>query len=159
LPVEGEPTNPLVRKTAPDRSAERAAQWAAVPPRLATTLTGYIAQTRLSLRASTMVRVEGVLREFAGWLAVNAPEVLCVADLRRACVTESFEYVQNPVTGNAGVDIDGTVKQPAPAPKPGYVRSTYTTPAGCRFPGLAGRRRIQRRASAPTGRKPAGVLP
>ncbi|SON61741.1 hypothetical protein MSIMFI_03259 [Mycobacterium simulans] len=31
-----------------------------------------------------MVRVEGVLREFAGWLAVNAPEVLCVADLRRA---------------------------------------------------------------------------
>jgi integrase len=72
------------RKTAPDRSAERAAQWAAVPPRLAGTLTGYIAQTRLSLRAATMVRVEGVLREFAGWLAVNAPEVLCVADLRRA---------------------------------------------------------------------------
>ncbi|WP_239656539.1 tyrosine-type recombinase/integrase [Mycobacterium riyadhense] len=31
-----------------------------------------------------MVRVEGVLREFAGWLAANAPEVLCVADLRRA---------------------------------------------------------------------------
>ncbi|GAB7144838.1 hypothetical protein [Mycobacterium riyadhense] len=31
-----------------------------------------------------MVRVEGVLREFAGWLAVNAPEVHCVADLRRA---------------------------------------------------------------------------
>jgi integrase/recombinase XerD len=31
-----------------------------------------------------MVRVEGVLREFAGWLAVNTPEVLCVADLRRA---------------------------------------------------------------------------
>lgn len=28
------------RKTNPDRSAERAAQWAAVPPRLATTLTG-----------------------------------------------------------------------------------------------------------------------
>jgi integrase len=46
-------------------------------------LTGYIAQTRLSLRASTMVRVEGVLREFACWLAVNDPEVGCVADLRR----------------------------------------------------------------------------
>jgi integrase len=72
------------RKTNPDRSAERAAQWAAVPPRLAATLTGYIAQTRLSLRASTMVRVEGVLREFAGWLAANAPDVVCVADLRRA---------------------------------------------------------------------------
>ena len=53
------------RKTNRDRSAERAAAWAAVPPRLAATLTGYIAQMRLSLRASTMVRVEGVLREFA----------------------------------------------------------------------------------------------
>ena len=31
------------RKNAPDRSAERAAQWAAVPSRLAATLTGYIA--------------------------------------------------------------------------------------------------------------------
>ena len=72
------------RKTSPDRSAERAAQWAAVPPRLAATLTGYIAQTRLSLRASTMVRVEGVLREFAGWLARTAGDVGCVADLRRS---------------------------------------------------------------------------
>lgn len=72
------------RKTSPDRSAQRAAQWAAVPPRLAATLTGYIAQTRLSLRASTMVRVEGVLREFAGWLARTAGDVGCVADLRRS---------------------------------------------------------------------------
>ena len=71
------------RKTSPDRSAERAAQWASAPPQLASTLTGYIAQVRLSLRASTMVRVEGVLREFACWLAGNAPEVACVAGLRR----------------------------------------------------------------------------
>ena len=63
------------RKTNRDRSAERAAAWESVPTRLATTLTGYIAQTRLSPRPSTMVRVEGVLREFACWLAVNAPEV------------------------------------------------------------------------------------
>ena len=70
-------------KTNPDRSAQRAAAWASVPPRLASTLTGYIAQTRLSLRPSTMVRVEGVLREFAGWLAHNAPDVGCVAELRR----------------------------------------------------------------------------
>jgi len=61
------------RKTNRDRSAERAATWASAPPRLAATMTGYIAQTRLSLRASTMVRVEGVLREFAGWLALHAP--------------------------------------------------------------------------------------
>jgi len=71
------------RKTNRDRSAQRAAAWESVPTRLAATLTGYIAQTRLSLRPSTMVRVEGVLREFACWLAVNAPDVGCVADLRR----------------------------------------------------------------------------
>jgi hypothetical protein len=71
------------RKTSPDRSADRAAQWAPAPPQLTSTLAGYIAQVRLSLRASTMVRVEGVLREFACWLAGNAPEVACVADLRR----------------------------------------------------------------------------
>jgi hypothetical protein len=50
---------------------------------LASTLAGYIAQVRLSLRASTMVRVEGVLREFACWLVGNVPEVACVAGLRR----------------------------------------------------------------------------
>jgi integrase len=71
------------RKANRDRSAERTAAWASVPPRLSATLTGYIAQVRLSLRASTMVRVEGVLREFACWLSANAPEVGCVADLRR----------------------------------------------------------------------------
>ena len=63
--------------TASARTAESAA------PLLASTLTGYIGQVRLSLRASTMVRVEGVLREFACWLAACAPEVACVADLRR----------------------------------------------------------------------------
>jgi integrase len=71
------------RKTNRDRSMERAVEWASAAPRLASTLTGYIAQVRLSLRASTMVRVEGVLREFASWLATNAPEVACVGDLRR----------------------------------------------------------------------------
>ena len=71
------------RKTSPDRSAERAAEWQSAAPLLASTLTGYIVQVSLSLRASTMVRVEGALREFACWLAGNAPEVGCVADLRR----------------------------------------------------------------------------
>jgi integrase len=78
------------RKTSPDRSAQRAAQWASAPPQLASTLAGYIAQVRLSLRASTMVRVEGVLREFACWLAECAPEVTCVAGLRR-CHIEAYK--------------------------------------------------------------------
>ena len=52
-------------QTPPDKSADRAQQWAAVPPRLRPTLQGYIEQMRLSLRPATMVRVEAVLREFA----------------------------------------------------------------------------------------------
>jgi integrase len=71
------------RKTNRDHSAERTAAWASVPPRLAATLTSYITQVRLSLRASTMVRVEAVLREFACWLTVHAPEADNVASLRR----------------------------------------------------------------------------
>jgi hypothetical protein len=38
---------------------------------------------RLSLRPATMARVEAVLREFAGWLTTDAPELAVVADLRR----------------------------------------------------------------------------
>ena len=73
-----------LRKRHPDKSAARAREWATVAPRLGATLQGYIEQMRLSLRASTMVRVEAVLREFALWLAAEAPEVRAVADLRRA---------------------------------------------------------------------------
>src|SRR5207253_7599880 len=58
------------RKANSDRSAERTAAWASVPPLLAATLTGYIAPVRLSLRASTMVGVEGVLPAFVCWPAV-----------------------------------------------------------------------------------------
>jgi integrase len=72
------------RKSVRDRSAERAAEWASTPPRLASTFLGYIAQMRLALRPSTMVGIEGVLRAFASWLAANAPEVTCVAHLRRS---------------------------------------------------------------------------
>jgi hypothetical protein len=71
------------RRQQPNLQAARDAAWARVPPRLATTLRDYIAQLRLSLRPATMVRVEGVLREFAGWLAAHAPDVGAVADLRR----------------------------------------------------------------------------
>jgi integrase len=68
----------------PGQQAARDAAWASAPPRLAATLRDYIAQTRLSLRPATMVRVEGVLREFACWLTAHAPEVTSVAGLRRA---------------------------------------------------------------------------
>jgi site-specific recombinase XerD len=71
------------RKRHWDKSAARAQQWAAVPPRLRQTFQGYIEQMRLSLRPATMVRVEAVLREFASWLTAAAAEGAAVADLRR----------------------------------------------------------------------------
>jgi hypothetical protein len=71
------------RKRHPDKSAAGAQQWAAVPSRLRVTLEGYIEQMRLSLRPATMIRVEAVLREFAGWLTTDVPGVAAVADLRR----------------------------------------------------------------------------
>jgi integrase len=72
------------RKRHWNKSAVRAREWAVVPPRLRATFEGYIEQMRLSLRPATMVRVEAVLREFAGWLTAQAPEVRAVGDLRRA---------------------------------------------------------------------------
>jgi hypothetical protein len=65
------------------QEAQRAAQWASVAPRLGQTLTGYADQTRVSLRPATVVRIEAVLREFACFLADQAPEVGCVGDIRR----------------------------------------------------------------------------
>jgi integrase len=78
------------RKVHPGRSAERAVAWTSVPPRLAATLLGYIEQMRLSLRPSTVAGLEGALRGFAGWLAAEAPEVTCIADLRRTHI-EKFK--------------------------------------------------------------------
>jgi integrase len=99
------------RKVHPDQSAARAAAWAAVPPRLAATLPGYIEQLRLSLRASTMVRVEGVLREFAGWLAREAPDVGCVAELRRAHIEAYKLHVGTRPSARGGQLKTGLIEQ------------------------------------------------
>jgi integrase/recombinase XerD len=72
------------RKDHPDKAALRQAQWGRVPARLATTMRGYLAQIRLSLRPGTVTRAEAVLREFACFVADQAPEVGCVADIRRS---------------------------------------------------------------------------
>lgn len=70
-------------KTGHDKTVERAAQWAQVAPQLASTLLGYLDQIKVSLRPSTVVGIEAVLREFAMFLNAHAPEVGCVADIAR----------------------------------------------------------------------------
>ena len=74
---------PTPTRGGPTKEAQRAAEWASVAPRLGQTLAGYVDQARVSLRPATVVRIEAVLREFACFLADQAPEVSCVADIRR----------------------------------------------------------------------------
>ena len=56
------------RKRCANKSADRASEWASVPPRLAATLQGYVEQMRLSLQPGSMFHIERVLRQFALWL-------------------------------------------------------------------------------------------
>ncbi|HMC93524.1 MAG TPA: hypothetical protein VKO16_02010 [Polyangia bacterium] len=93
------------RKRHPDKSADRAQQWATVQPRLRTTLERYIEQTRLSLRPATMVRVEAVLREFAVWLTADAPEVAAVRNLQRAHIER---YKRHLARGHRSVAAGGS---------------------------------------------------
>jgi integrase len=81
------------RRRSADKSAERAREWASVPPRLAATLEGYVEQMRLSLRPGSIVHIERVLREFALWLTAEAPDVGAVADLRRCHIERYKRYL------------------------------------------------------------------
>lgn len=74
-------TPPRLRR--PRTGETRAAQWAAVAPRLAETAHRYLAQIELSLRPSTVRIAEHALRELATYLTREAPEVASVGDIRR----------------------------------------------------------------------------
>jgi site-specific recombinase XerD len=76
-------TDELPRRRTPDKAAERAAAWAAVPPLLAATMQRYLAQLALSLRPGTMRHPNLVLREFAQFVVSYDPAVTCVADVGR----------------------------------------------------------------------------
>jgi hypothetical protein len=132
------------RKTHPDKSAARATEWAAVAPRLAATLLGYVEQMRLSLRAATMVSIEGALREFAGWLTREAPEVNAVCDLRGPTSrTTSCTWPGGPPPAAGGCPrprwpntsapcapaLSGSLNGPATTFPPGCWSSLATCPA------------------------------
>ena len=96
-----------------NKSAARAQQWAAAPPRLRVTFEDYIEQIRLSLRPATMVRVEAVLREFAVWLTTYAPEVTAVRDLRRVHIERYKRRLAQrpPVRGSGRLSNIGLAEQ------------------------------------------------
>jgi integrase len=71
------------RAAAVARSARRQAAWARVAPGLAATMRAYLEQMALVQRPATTTRNEAALRELGCFLADHAPEVGCVADLRR----------------------------------------------------------------------------
>jgi integrase len=74
-------TPPRLRR--PNRGVVASAQWAAVAAGLAETAQRYLAQLELSLRPSTVRIAEQALREFGSFLAREAPEVSCTAELGR----------------------------------------------------------------------------
>lgn len=76
----------LPRKRHSDGGAGRRARWAPVAPGVADTFLRYLDQLALTRRPATVREVEGVLREFALFLARTAPDVGSVADLRRSHV-------------------------------------------------------------------------
>ncbi len=78
------------------RHAERRAhQWAEVAPVLATTLRTYLDQIALTLRPSTVKRAEAILREFACFLAISAPDVTRIAEVRRTHIEAFKRYLAN----------------------------------------------------------------
>lgn len=86
--IDGQP-----RKRAPSQAAVRQREWASVPARLAQTLEGYVEQMRVALRPGSMPHIERTLREFALWLADQAPEVTAIRDLRRAHIERYKQHV------------------------------------------------------------------
>ena len=72
------------RKRKENQAELRAQQWVSVPPRLAETFQGYVEQMRVTLRPSSVPKIERTLREFALWLTDQAPEVKTVRDLQRS---------------------------------------------------------------------------
>ncbi len=65
------------------RTARQRAGWAKIPPLMASTMRGYIEQLALTQRPATTTRNEAGLRELAAFLLDTAPDVVCVADIRR----------------------------------------------------------------------------
>lgn len=72
------------------RAAHRAQDWQVVAPTLATTLRTYLDQIALTLRPATVKHAEATLREFGRFLAQTAPEVTCLAMVRRSHI-EAFK--------------------------------------------------------------------
>ena len=65
------------------RIQRREDEWARIAPGLAVTMRAYLDQTGLVQRPATVTRNESALRELGCFLAEHAPEVACIADIRR----------------------------------------------------------------------------
>ena len=80
------PAPAVERYTGPGRPAVREHDWhqiAQTAPTLAATMLRYLDQIALSLRPASVTAANGILRGFGGWIAVNHPEVVGLADVER----------------------------------------------------------------------------
>ena len=90
LPAETSPVEPVVDQRGRPRA--RQIDWpqiATVAPVLAATLQRYLAQLALSLRHGSLVKADGILREFAGYLTEHT-DVVRLVDVERHHV-EAFK--------------------------------------------------------------------
>jgi integrase len=76
-------TDELPRKRGTSHSAARASGWARVPLVMRATMQDYLTQLATTLRPGRVQNIEGVLREFAGFVVDTDPTAGCVADLGR----------------------------------------------------------------------------
>ncbi len=77
-------------------------QIAETAPTLAATMLRYLDQIALSLRPASVTSAEGILRRFAGYLTVNHPEVIGLADIERLHI-EAFKAYLPTRPGRNGV--------------------------------------------------------
>ena len=100
---------------------------------LAATLRSYLDQITLTLRPRTVTRTEATLREFACFLAGSAPEVSCMADVRRGHI-EAFKRTWRRPAVRPGSERRGGAQPPSDR------RSSQRPEHGVHPPGRVGRR-------------------
>ena len=85
-----------VDSTGPGRPRPREFDWPQITeaaPVLAATMLRYLDQIALSLRPTSVVSAEGILRRFAGYLTSNYPEIEGLVDVERAHIEAFKRYL------------------------------------------------------------------
>ena len=123
----------------PGRPIPREFDWptiAQTAPVLAQTMLRYLDQIALSLRPTSVISADGILRRFAGYLTTNHPEIDALVDVER-CHIEAFKrYLPTRPGKNGRPPLSDTTIRMAWAPCGRFLNgyrngTTPTRPTGC----------------------------